>query len=400
MDKVIVIDSVMGSGKTSWAISHMNEAPAESKFIFITPFLAEIERVRAALTRREIVAPDNNNAKGRKMFDLKQLIIRGEDICATHSLFRDADDELIELLTGAGYTLILDEAMDVVERVNIGTQDIKTLIRSEYIEIVDNRVIWLFDEYSDSRFADIKRLAKAGNLFIYRNQFLVWTFPPRVFSTFDSVYSMTYLFDGQLQRYYFDMHGIPYEYKAVQKCGDCYELVGYDKRNERREELFQLIDVYDGKLNDVAKRSNALSTSWLDRADGDTMLQLKRNLYTFLRNQCDAKAGEILWTTLKDHRGTLKGRGFADSFIPVNTRATNEYADRWALAYVYNRYLNPQEKAFFEENGVSINLGALAVSDLLQWIWRSRIRRGEPIRLYLPSSRMRGLLKAWADYEI
>jgi transposase-like protein len=96
----------------------------------------------------------------------------------------------------------------------------------------------------------------------------------------------------------------------------------------------------------------------------------------------------------------LKGRGFADSFLAVNARATNEYSDRWALAYIYNRYMNPHESSFFQENGIRIDESALAVSDLLQWIWRSRIRNGQPVSLYLPSSRMRSLLFAWSRYEI
>lgn len=403
MAKVTVIDSIMGSGKTSWAIQYINEAPADKRFIFITPFLAEIERVLNSVHSRQFVQPSNDNEKGRKMHDLKQLIVRGEDICATHSLFRDADDELIDLLTGAGYTLILDEVMDVIERVNIGRQDIQTLIKSEYIRVEGNRVHWLFDEYVDSRFHDIKRLAKAGNLFIYRDSFLVWTFPPRVFRAFEEVYTMTYLFEGQLQRYYFDLHGIDYQYKAVTReegVADRYALCAYDRSSENREQLFTLIDLYFGKLNDIGERKNALSSSWLDRAGGEVIIELRKNLYNFLRNICEAKADEIIWTTLKDCQNHLKGRGFANSFLAVNARATNVYADRWALAYVYNRYMSPPERSFFEDSGITVNQDLLAVSDLLQWIWRSRIRNGEPIKLYLPSSRMRSLLIAWSKYEV
>ena len=399
-DKVTVIDSVMGSGKTSWAIAHMNAAPADKRFIFITPFLDEIKRVKAGVTSRQFTEPDNDNAEGRKLYDLKRLIDREADICATHSLFRMADDELTELLTDAGYTLILDEAMSVVEKVGIGAQDVKLLISTESIRIENGRVIWLFTEYSDERFSDIKRLAKAGNLFFYRDEFLVWTFPPKVFQAFDEVYTMTYLFDGQLQRYYFDLHGIAYEYRAVRQVDGIYALTEYDKRAERRENLIQLIDIHEGKLNDVAKTRTALSKGWLNRADTTTLKTIKDNLYTFLRNHCKAKSSDILWATLKDYRNTIKGKGFSDSFLAVNARATNEYADRWALAYVYNKFMNQNEKVFFQENDVRVNEDALAVSDLLQWIWRSRIRRGQEVKLYLPSKRMRGLLDKWSKYEI
>lgn len=44
-----------------------------------------------------------------------------------------------------------------------------------------------------------------------------------------------------------------------------------------------------------------------------------------------------------------------------------------------------------------MNEDLLAVSDLLQWIWRSAIRKHnpEPINIYIPSLRMRTLLYQW-----
>ena len=38
---------------------------------------------------------------------------------------------------------------------------------------------------------------------------------------------------------------------------------------------------------------------------------------------------------------------------------------------------------------------AYALTELIQWVWRSRVRRGEPIILYLPSPRMRRLFEEW-----
>ena len=38
---------------------------------------------------------------------------------------------------------------------------------------------------------------------------------------------------------------------------------------------------------------------------------------------------------------------------------------------------------------------AYALTELIQWVWRSRVRDGHPITLYLPSPRMRKLLKDW-----
>ena len=41
-----------------------------------------------------------------------------------------------------------------------------------------------------------------------------------------------------------------------------------------------------------------------------------------------------------------------------------------------------------------------ALSEMLQWIWRSRIRNGLSITVYIPSIRMRELLGEWYQCRI
>ena len=62
-----------------------------------------------------------------------------------------------------------------------------------------------------------------------------------------------------------------------------------------------------------------------------------------------------------------------------NTRATNEYRNRNALAYCVNRFLNPDYVKYFAEHGVEIDQDMFALSEMIQWIWRSAIREGKPI---------------------
>lgn len=399
----------MGAGKTSWAIEYMNNASGLDRFIYITPFLDEVQRIKEKTINRNFVEPNNANEEGRKMYSLKKLIVSGADIVSTHSLFQTADDELIELLTDSGYTLILDEVMDCVEPADVNKADIKKLLNSGDIEIVDNQVKWTGDPNDDSRYRDICLLAQAGNLFCYRNKFFVWTFPPAVFRTFDNVFVMTYLFHAQMQRYYFDLFNFEYEYKSVHTVGDHYEITEYDVKQEKREEVYKLIDIYEGKMNDIGKRKNALSATWLMNADIEQYRELRNNLYNFFHNIADAKKDEVYFSTLKKYQKTIAPRGYKpskdenakrDVVIPINARATNEHAEKRAIAYILNRYPKPEIIAFFEDNGVTVDPDLLATSDLVQWIWRSRIRNGEIIQLYLPSRRMRELLEAWANYEI
>ena len=38
-----------------------------------------------------------------------------------------------------------------------------------------------------------------------------------------------------------------------------------------------------------------------------------------------------------------------------------------------------------------------ALGEMVQWIYRSQIRRGDPIVIYIPSKRMRDILIGWVD---
>ena len=42
--KINVVDSIMGAGKTSYAIQMMTER-TEDKFMYVTPFLDEVSRI-------------------------------------------------------------------------------------------------------------------------------------------------------------------------------------------------------------------------------------------------------------------------------------------------------------------------------------------------------------------
>jgi hypothetical protein len=398
MVKVKVIDAIMGAGKTTWALNMIEQSPIEQKFIYITPFLSEVDRVLKTIKSRKFVQPTNAAEGGRKLNSLKKQIENGDNIAATHALFETADEELIELLQASNYTLILDEVMDVIEKATVSPSDMRLLLDKEYIQIINNRVIWTAPEieYEYGRFDDIKLLAKAGNLFYHRDRFLIWAFPPQVFKAFENVYVMTYLFNAQIQRYYFDLYGIEYEFKSI-KDG---LLVEYDRFADNRGKLFKLIDIYEGTHNQHGKQRTAFSTRWLERRDPDDLLKIQRSISSYIRRVAKARSGDVLWTTKQDFKTFLQGKGYTKGFIPMNMRATNDYSDRSVLVYAYNRFMNPFEKSFFQDNGVTVDEDLLAVSDLLQWIWRSRIRNGEPIKLYLPSSRMRNLLIAWSNYEI
>ena len=60
-----------------------------------------------------------------------------------------------------------------------------------------------------------------------------------------------------------------------------------------------------------------------------------------------------------------------------------------------NRFPHPIITNYFQEHDILVRTDLWALSDFLQWLYRSRIREGKPIDVYLPSQRMRGIFQAW-----
>ena len=252
----------MGSGKTQYAIKLMNEADETKKFIYVTPFLDEVERVKNSVTERKFHSPDVKYGEGSKYEHFKKLITAVENIVTTHALFSRADNDLIERLQYENYTLIIDEVMEVLNQVNLKKSDIQNLIESKLIQVnEDKSITWIGDPKYDGRFNDVKDFAFSENLFIVRDMAIVWNFPAKIFDAFDEVYILTYMFNGQLQKYYYDFHGVQYVYYSIHNS----ELVPFTREYENREQLKKLIDIYEGKLNLIGEKPTNFSVSWFKK---------------------------------------------------------------------------------------------------------------------------------------
>ena len=60
MSNIVIIDSPMGSGKTTWAINNLLNPNPIDNYIYVTPFLSEIDRIIAATKgHKKFNAPEN-----------------------------------------------------------------------------------------------------------------------------------------------------------------------------------------------------------------------------------------------------------------------------------------------------------------------------------------------------
>ena len=66
-----------------------------------------------------------------------------------------------------------------------------------------------------------------------------------------------------------------------------------------------------------------------------------------------------------------------------------------------NFYNNRNINNFIDKLATPIlfKVNMFSLSALIQWMFRSAIRDGKPIKIYIPSFRMRKLLNSWLDGE-
>lgn len=490
---VTVIDAIMGSGKSSAMINYINrqkEINSKEKFLVIVPYLTEIERYSSKLPGFKKLIKDTPP----KRLTLEKYLKEGQDIICTHKLFLDNSDLIIE--NAEGYNLVIDEAINsLIDTFNfpsfINSDRIKTDIginSDNELELKKNAKIYSFTE------KDIEFLIKQGyvkfstddfhplkwdtnidtnsiydclkdyfiNYDIYRfdakklinesSPYYLALFPIKTFQVFKKIYIMTYLWNAQMMKYYFDFYHVSYDYlypitvhplqppkngkhsfeevdyilspdynlyKNIEKVIAIrtlknvhipgYELGsgGIVKKKENRN--LALYTFYDKNRN--AKNTITLSYTFynkqLNSQGGKKIVEkLQANIQNFIKNHLsqDVKKNKnIIWSVFDCAKDTIQKNCRyinKDNYIPINAKATNEYRDSNVLIYLVNRYLNPRLYNFifnYSPKGKNFSEDEYALSELVQWVWRSSIRDQKPISIYIASDRMRTIFIGWLN---
>lgn len=394
MNAVTVVDARMGRGKTSAAIRYINQNRDRRRFLFVTPYLTEVQRI---VHNCSFESPDEDLRS--KSADLKMKMRMKRNIAATHALFYLMDEEALELARENGYSIIIDESINVIEKVHVSDKDFEIIVNTLATEDDMGRLTWIYPEYK-GRFEDYKKKADSGSLFRLNNALLNIT-NPDIFEAFDEVIMLTYLFDGQIQKAYLDYFGVPYRIVGVEHDGDGFYFS--DKPDcPPPLDIRGLIHIVDkDKMNSPFRDKCSLSKTWYSRrtSTDKEILLLRRYLNTTFSSITKVDAAHRIWTCFKDDVDKVTGpKGkYATSYLPMNIRATNEYREATTVAYLVNRFMDPNLINFFAARGVQIDNDTFALSEMIQFIWRSAIRDNKPITLYVPSERMRNLLIGWMN---
>lgn len=402
-----VCDCITGGGKSSACINYMNEHP-DKKYIYITPYTDEAKRIVRACPRLHFYEPSDKSRESgfSKSRDTAIMISEGKNIASTHQCFKFYTSDMLDGIRQGEYTLMIDENVNVLEECREASPgDIEFMRRAGMIS-VDNGEFFLtdIDWYAGKWALSTIRLLKSRRLIEVSDSdkiYYYWALPEDLLCAFKDVVIMTYMFHGTDMYYYLKMKGLDFE-----EIGVAYDETGYhftDKPcgvTQQMRDLISKIHICDrDNMNEIGDDFHALSMNWHDDPASKYLEgheRLKKNLSNWFNNyHRGVPSRKRLWATISDSYGKLRSAGVWDNSLPFNYRATNSYSDRIVLAYPVNVFANVDKKNYYAKNGLELDEDQYALSTMIQWIWRSAIRKGEEIWIYIPSRRMRELLQGW-----
>lgn len=410
-----ILDCCCGSGKTTKLIDDISKLNNDTKVIYVTPLLSECYRVSGAypketedgdvdysqpeiqefggyiydtshkLYSKFFQHPTASNKDGSKLTGLTSLLEQGHNITTTHALFRSLTKEHLDLIKSQNYLLIIDEVLSVY------TEYLE--LKNELPKLLENKIMFLDTDGVTLRWnrtlcCDLERyeteinLCDSGSLLLLDNKVLLWEMSPEILSCFKQIKMATYLFDGSYMCGFLKYHGFTYTTETFGKKGKDFKS------------LIKIVN--DDKLNKIGDRITALSSS--SQVNNRTYNeQLKKNLVNLFNHKHKVPKEERLWCCYKGAFNSIKGFGYTKNFLAVGTKATNNYAHTSVVAFTVNLFANPIIARHLQTKGITIDENKLALGEMIQWLYRSRIRKNESIVAYIPSKRMRELLIDWLN---
>lgn len=404
---VRVCDAIMGSGKTSATIGYINAHP-EKKFLYITPYLPEAERIKNNCPQADFVEPSDRIPEFlfSKAMHTLGLIQQGRNITSTHQCLMYYTPETIKLLKENGYCIIIDEEVTVLQAdKQIAYSDIQLAIDAGYVyEAAPDEYRRTDKPYDGGVFSHMFRLMASRPLVYNKSKqngcVWYWLFSKELLEAVDDVFVLTYLFKNSEMDLFMQINNIPYVNIGIRRTEGGWYIFS-DKPEYVPDYVYRLKDMIhidDGqRINSVGDMKHALSMNWY-KSKTDGVNQVRRNLMNYFQKRSgDIPAQERMCGTYKEYWGRIRGKGYWNSSVVFNAKATNQFSHCRALAYPINLFANGDIVHYYASKGVIFDNDHYALSTMIQWIWRSAIRNGEEISLYLPSKRMRDLLTEWIE---
>jgi len=326
---IYVCDAIMGAGKSSAAITYMNERPHQ-KFIYVTPFKDETTRIQSACPELHFWTPGNlPEHEYMKREHFRYLVEIGMNIATTHANFSMCDEDALQLIRDKEYTVILDESISAMEKIQAKADDIKIAMESEWLHCENcddgliHEVTMADKEYNGDWLKNIRFYAKSRRLVALKNdegehRFYCWMLNSELFYVAKDTIILTYLFDSSPMSYLFQMNQIEYEPLYVDRDGDRYFFSNeLHYMPEYTARLDQMIHICQNKrMNAIGNSHRALSINWTKEAvrrPGNGHAEtLRKNVENYFRNihrETAPNPQDRLWSCHTDLEPILRGKG-------------------------------------------------------------------------------------------
>lgn len=426
-NKINILDSVMGSGKTQSIINYINTR--DTPIIIIVERQTEVQRLSAACPRLEALSDVSVKEKINRREALELKTDRGESFISTHQLFKHWSDRFLSSVSDWGYELIMDETLSgILSSVNIKSKDLKKYLDDQYIQVcVGNKLnkVKLIRSLH-TKYDDVEDCINRKDCYLFNMSQdtedpcykLIQAPRAEMFDVFNKIKVLTYQFEGSLLRCYFDLHKIQYEMMTIEdgSIASYTDSFGLAFKNK--------VKIYNGKLNHTHGKDIG-SYCWTQKhINQEAMKKRLRNIFNYWKKK-EITPDTFLYTIHKEYQAKIHpsqitglrnglNNDYADtgkrqemtegekrmvSFLAQTVRGTNEFSHKKFMAFMSNTYMEPQIKNFLQHHDISINEESYALNRVIQWLWRGCIRNNQEMHVFVPSKRMRHLLLKWLGYN-
>ena len=400
---VTINDFPCGSGKTTKMMKSLKQ---RKLYLIVVNLKSEIKRVLENTSHINLHEPTASMTKFEtKKEALLKLVSESKSIVTTHKLYNDIS-HLAALGLLQKYHVIIDEVPEVITSIiSLSKKSINEFYISKgYLKVSENGLCsptdkWEYslDDVSDTLNPHIKHHAESHNLYLSKQGTFLKAVPKMLFYNCASMTVLTYKSEGSYFLKYLDKLSVAYnvncdrnlekEFKAKAK-----ELITFGETDvlKRINFTYSKQSKY-GMCSKETKTVQSALKNWRSRFLMGVPLE---NIMV--------TCAEINWRNPKAFKsnklrlnGFSKGTGLGKvNWVANQTRGTNQYSHCSHLFYLYDKYPMPPIAQWLGSPTKEFS-DAYALTELIQWVWRSRIRNELPITLYIPSSRMKRLLLDW-----
>ena len=448
--KITVYDALCGTGKSCAAITDVKDGT--DRVVIITPLEDEMNRYVRECPR--LKQPVKKYKGGGKTYSSRDLIEQGLSFVTSHELAKRWKQADYKAIKEKGYRLIIDESIETMSEYNpcsemasdlkelqecslsprLKAKFVKQLMRDMTPKDINSFVTTYCNVDEQTGLLDLKveedengepvevksgmwateiELVKEHRL-AYDKGHLIKIMPPEFLRAFTDVKILTYMFKDSPLNSYMDIYDFRWSYGYItdeMTFTDAYFL----RHLNTTADYESLVTIWDETINknmvkfnlpDTPKNYHKLSsTAYKEKLTTDELKQLFKNMHNWCRNYAHLNPSQMYFTAYNCAVDTSSKRCFYTTLplrrkyekrhLACNAKATNNYADCVGVAYLINRFSDVNVYHYCKNKGHPYNEDVFGTSEMLQVIFRSALRKGEPIDIYIPSSRMRNLLRTW-----